>query len=116
MRAFITYTDAKGADRVDVFLQSLPAKDRQKLEYLLQALTGVERLGQPYFKAFTGYPFAFGELILGDFRIFVHRLPGTAGEEKYLLVHGFRKKSQQTPTAEIRIATNRILQYYAEHI
>lgn len=114
MREFITYTDADGNDLIEEFLSELPAKDGQKITRLLHALITVDRLGQPYYKAFSGYPFAFGELILGDYRIFVHRLDGQPGEEKYLMLHGFRKKSQQTPPGEIRIATTRLLDYY-EH-
>jgi len=106
-REFIEYIDKKGNNPVREYLNFLNVNDRKKIEGMIFALKSVERLGSPYYKLFSGYFINIGELIIGDFRIFVSKI----GVEKYLLVHGFRKKSNNTPKAEISIAVNRILDF-----
>ena len=114
MRAFVTYTDRTGHDPVNDFLARIPRKESDRVVRMLEKLADVERLGMPYLKQFAGYPFWFGELLIGDYRIFVHRLPARPGEERYLLVHGFRKKSVETPRREIALATRNVLDYYEQ--
>ncbi|MBC7446975.1 MAG: type II toxin-antitoxin system RelE/ParE family toxin [Hymenobacteraceae bacterium] len=112
MREFNSFIDARGTPMLDAFLAAIPAKDANRIALMLQGLVTVERLGQPYFKRFAGYPFWFGELILGAYRIFIHRLSAQPGQEVYLMVHAFRKKTNETPQAELDAATRNIIRYY----
>lgn len=114
MRTFETYTDRKGVDPVNEYLAGLSLKDATKILRILTGLSSIERLGSPYLKLFSGYPFWFGELIIGNYRIFVHRLGGEAGEERYLLLHAFRKKTQQTPPRELDQAIRNLHDHYAQ--
>jgi phage-related protein len=115
MREFITFVDAKGNDPVMAYIGGPKAAEAQKVLTMLDALNTVERLGKPYFKAFGGFTVTLGELIIGPFRIFVHRLESMPGEERYLMVHMFRKKSNETPQREIDAAIKNIYAFrYAQ--
>ena len=115
MREFITFVDAEGNDPVMSYISGLKTADAQKILAMLAALATVERLGKPYFKAFGGFTVALGELIIGAFRVFVHHLEGRPGEERYLLVPMFRKKSNEMPQREIDAAIKNIYAFrYAQ--
>ena len=115
MREFVTYVDAKGHDVLADSLAELPASDVAKVLTMLDALQQVDELGMPYFRIFRGFAVTLGELRIGAFRIFVHRLDALPGQERWLLVHMFRKKSERTPQREIETAVKRIIAYRYEH-
>ena len=110
MREFIFYTDARGRQPVADFLEG--EVTQREAQYLLSWLADAAEwpvLQYPHFKRLTNYEPWLGELRANRFRIFVHRLPG----DRFLLVHAFKKKSDETPKSEIRTALNRIKQYLA---
>lgn len=115
MREFVTYVDAKGHDVIADFVAGLPAPEIAKLLTMLEALAQVDELRMPYFKIFRGFTVTLGELRIGAFRIFAHRLEALPGQERWLLVHVFRKKSERTPHREIDLAIKRIIAYRYEH-
>src|SRR5688572_29662539 len=108
MRTFLYYQDFKGAEPVKTSIGKLKANEANKVVVMLEALTSVDMLAMPYYRQFRGYLLDFGELRIGNFRIFVHKL----SENEYLLLHLFRKKSDETPTSEIDIALKRLQDYY----
>lgn len=60
------------------------------------------------YKKFIGYEFDLGELIIGDFRIFVTQISANS----YEMLHIFRKKTNETPEKEINIAISRYKKKY----
>ena len=108
VREFVYYEDEKGNRPVELFILGLKQKKEQRqLLTKLVVMASFPQLQEPQYKRFTGYPFDFGELRPGDFRIFVHRV----SEGVYLMLHAFRKKSNDTPEKEINLATKRVLNY-----
>ena len=107
MREFIFYEDERGRAPVEEFIEKLPRKEQRQLLTKLAVMAEFPHLQEPQYKRFTGYPFDFGELRPGNFRIFVHRVR----EGVYLLLHAFRKKSDETPAKEINLATKRVFNY-----
>ncbi len=92
------------------FVESLPQIARAKINNTIELLKEFGlKLGPPHSKKLTGTP--LWELrILGqnNIRIFYVAIPG----QKFLLLHGFVKKSDKTPTKEINTATKRLLLYH----
>jgi Phage derived protein Gp49-like (DUF891) len=105
MREFIFYTDARGRQPVaDFFEQELTEREAAYLLAWLEEAAQWPVLQYPQFKRLPDYEPWLGELRANRFRIFVHRLPGNL----FLLVHAFKKKSDNTPKAEIKKALARI--------
>jgi phage-related protein len=108
MRTFLYYQDFKGLEPVKASIEKLKANEANKIVVMLEALASVSVLSMPYYRQVRGFLLDFGELRIGNFRIFVHKLT----ETEYLLLHLFRKKSDETPSAEIDIALKRLQDYY----
>ena len=105
---FTYYEDSRGHAPVEEFIVAIAErKIRAQLLAKLSLIAQRSFLAEPHYKRFTNYPVDFGELIMGDFRIFVHRV----GKQEYLLVHAFRKKSNATPRKEIDLAFGRVLDF-----
>jgi len=111
MREFIGFVDAKGKEPVMEFIAQLKQPEADKVVTMLEALTSVDELRLPYFKPLRGLRETLAELIIGPFRIFVHRLDGGPGQERYLLVHMFRKKSNETPVTELEKALKNVIAF-----
>jgi phage-related protein len=101
------YEDADGYCPVQAFLESLPVKDRNKLLYVIDLLAEFgTRLTMPHCKAIVGYKglfelrSQFGNNIQRVF--YVH-----LNAERFVLLHGFTKKTQKTPKGEITKAVTR---------
>ena len=88
--------------------------NKKDLEYIIK--NGIiefrmfPQIQRPFFKLFKD-EYITGEIIVGNFRIFVYRV----SEKEYLLVRLFRKKSNETPESEKEIARNRIKQWIKEN-
>src|SRR2546430_2774051 len=106
-REFLFYSTLKGRTPASEFIESLPKKDNEKIYYTLDSLQEIDRLGYPYYKKFANYLIDFGELIIGRYRIFVSRIDA----DTYLLLHGFIKKSYETPKQESEKAYSYLIEY-----
>ncbi len=108
MWEFTYYEDSRGTAPVEDFILAIAdRKTRAQLLAKLVLIAGRLFLAEPHYKRFTNYPVDFGELIIGDFRIFVHRV----SKNEYLMVHAFRKKSNATPRRETELAFGRVLDF-----
>ncbi len=107
MREFTFYEDVDGNSPVEEFLDKLPKKDRAYILAKLLYYAGLPAFSDKHYKPFKNYPFDFGELRPLPYRIFVHRYSAT----EYVMVHGFRKKTENTPPKETAKAKSRILDF-----
>ena len=100
------YISASGENPFDKFLDSLSEKQQRKI---LRILTNIGTYGLttaiPHIKKLTGT--ALWEIrILGQDNIRVFY--ATLVENSILVLHGFSKKSQKTPSREIKTAIDRL--------
>jgi len=101
------YTDEDGHNPVQAYVESLPAKAQAKILHVLTLLEtfGIQ-LREPHTKALTGYRNLF-ELRIKQgsdiYRVFYFHWI----DQHFVLLHGFTKKSNQTPRTEIAKALKR---------
>jgi len=103
MRTIIFYRTAEGKCPVEDFLDSLPAKAAQKVTWVLRLVEDLNLVPASYFKKLSGTEEIWEcRISLGSnaYRI----LSFLAGNSVVVLTHGFVKKSQKTPRAEIEKA------------
>lgn len=85
----------------DQFLNKLPEKDRQKIDYVLSALKSVDRISSKVVKHLTDGLYEIridcGNNIYRIFFMFDK-------ENIIILFNGFKKKSQKTPHSELEKA------------
>ena len=86
------------------FLSELPAQDRVEVRNVLRLLQefGV-LLGMPHARPITGHR-KLWELRAGSLRLLYFAHAG----RRFVILHGFRKQSQKTPTQEIVSAERRM--------
>jgi phage-related protein len=109
------YKTESGRCPVQEFIDSLSKKARAKVFRDIDLLEefGLE-LRAPFVRNITGVPklkelrTKFGA---DNYRIFYFAFTG----RKFILLHGFIKKTRQTPQREIQIAVNRMNDYTARH-
>ena len=108
------YESLNGDKPVEEFIKSLDEKARLKVSRTLDLLESFGLEGTyPHFKKLTGT--SLWELrILGadSIRIFYVTITGKI----FLLLHGFKKKKQKTPTKEIKVAQKRLNEYQLRKI
>ena len=101
-RTVLFYKTTDGKCPVQEFLDSLPGKVAQKIVWVLKLLEDLEIVPSYYFKKLVGTEeiwecrIQFGS---NAYRIFCFFMGSSV-----VLTHGFLKKSQRTPTHEIRRA------------
>jgi len=111
------YRDSKGKEPVAEFLDSLPIKTRAKMVRLIDLLSkkGV-LLKEPYTKKVKG---KIREIIVNDKEGAVRVLYFSFTGKKFILLHGFIKKTNKTPKGDIETAEKRMsdfLQRYGGQI
>ena len=101
------YATQRGKSPVEEFLDWLPAPERAKVRNVLRLLKefGV-LLGLPHSRSISGHA-KLRELRGGDVRLFYFARTG----RRFIILHGFRKKSQKTPPAEIATAERRMKEF-----
>lgn len=105
----VLYTTAT-ASPVRDFLDSLPPKIYRKAFWTLETVQQFGRAGSHYFKALKGTGGLFEVRVTasrGDLRLLGFFAPG----DRFVLVHGFVKKSQDTPEHELKLALQRMGAY-----
>lgn len=103
------YENVRGNKPVEEFMNSLEAKIRLKIISAIELLKefGLEG-GYPHIKKLTGTNLWEYRIVGSDnIRIFYVSVTGKI----FLLLHGFKKKEQKTPTKEIKIAEERLQEY-----
>ncbi len=105
----ILYKDRGGDKPVEKFILSLELKSRTKVYNSVRLLEsfGIS-VGPPHVKKLTGT--ALWELrIVGadSIRIFYVTITG----KTFLLLHGFKKKQDKTPSKEIKVALFRLAEF-----
>lgn len=99
------YEDSRGRKPVEKYIDSLESSKQTNIFKVFNLIKefGIE-LGQPYLKPIRG---KIWEMKPGSSRIlyFVHT------GKKFVLLHGFTKKTRKTPPKEIRLAVKRKKDY-----
>src|SRR4030043_603785 len=99
------YENARGEKLVEEFLDSLEVKAKLKVTRAFELLEtfGFEG-GYPHVKKLSGSDLWEYRILGSDnIRLFYVSMTG----KTFLILHGFKKKKQKTPTKEIRIAEQR---------
>ncbi|MBI3361425.1 MAG: type II toxin-antitoxin system RelE/ParE family toxin [Chloroflexi bacterium] len=104
------YRDPSGRGPVAEFLATLNETDHAAVTRLVKLLEQYGlKLGKPYVKALIGHR-KLWELRVkrpsGAIRLFYFAHTG----KRFVILHGFRKKSQKTPKRELRIAEQRMME------
>ena len=103
------YENARGEKPVEEFFDSLDKKANFKITHAIELLEtfGIEG-GYPHVKKLTGTNLWEYRILGSDsIRIFYVSMTGKI----FLILHGFKKKKQKTPTKEIKIAEERLEEY-----
>jgi phage-related protein len=103
------YTDAKGREPVAEFIDALPIGTQAKVFRLIDLLARHHvLLKEPYTRQLKG---KLRELrvvdAIGKMRVLYFAYTG----KRFILLHGFVKKTKKTPRREIDIAENRMQDY-----
>ena len=104
------YQTAAGACPVEEFLDSLNAKQAQKVLWVLRAVQELPRVPKQYFKKLEGRDDLWE--VRAEFGGDAFRLLGfwDAGQ-LIILTNGFAKKTQKTPERELALAEQRKRDY-----
>lgn len=103
------YESSSGDKPVENFINSLEEKAQTKITRTLELLEefGI-RIGLPHAKKLVGTP--LWELrVLGSDSIRIFYI--TKEQQSFLLLHGFKKKTQKTEKKEIKVALVRLSEY-----
>ena len=108
------YESLTGDQPVEKFILSLDIKAQDKITRTFDHLEEFgQNLGSPHMKKLTGTNLWELRILGGDsIRIFYVTVTG----KTFLLLHGFKKKTQKTPQREIRIAEKRLHEYKTRRI
>jgi len=100
------YRDSKGNEPVADFIDALPNETQAKVFRIIDLLGeyGV-LLKEPYTRQVRG---KIRELRLKDVQGAIRILYFTYTERRFILLHGFIKKTEKTPLREIEIAEKRM--------
>jgi phage-related protein len=110
MREIIFYTTPSGKSPVQDFLDSLSAKESQKVTWVLNLLESLPMVLQEYFKKLQNSDGIWEIGVKQGNNAF--RLLGFLDKGKLvILTNGFARKSQKTPPQEIALAEQRKHEY-----
>ena len=100
------FVDSRGKRPVDEFLNTLPLSSRLKVNLVLDLLREFgTMLNRPHVRKIVGTK--LWEVRTGG-EVPVRILYVAKAGRKFLLLHGFVKKTQKTPDKEISLATRRL--------
>jgi len=110
MREIIFYRPDSGKCPVEEFLDSLNAKEAQKVTWVLRLVEELPRIPSQYFKKLANTDDIWEiRVILGGNIIRI--LGFWDGPSLIVLTHGFHKKTQKTPLQAIKLAETRKRDY-----
>jgi len=106
MREIVFYRTVSGDCPVEEFLDSLSAKQAQKVTWVMELIEDLEVVPVKYFKKMTGTDDIWEIRVQSGNNIF--RILGFVKENNLVVLnHAFQKKTQKTPKKEIAIAKAR---------
>ncbi len=98
------YKDEKGNVPVEGFIENPPPKEKAKIIWIIDLLEGTGiNLSEPYAKHIEGS--------LWELKPQQNRIIYFLNKETFVLLHGFRKKSQKLPIHERETALRRMEDY-----
>jgi len=110
MREIHFYRTESDLCPVENFLDSLTAKQAQKVTWVLQLIEEIELVPVQYFKKLVNTDDIWEVRIQTGNNIF--RILGFLDDERLVVLnHAFQKKTQKTPKKEIKIAEKRKKDY-----
>jgi phage-related protein len=110
MREIVFYRTLSGKCPVEEFLDCLPAKEAQKVTWVLRLIEDLPRIPERYLKKLAGTDDIWEVRISMAGNIF--RILGFwDGPRLLVLTHAFQKKTRKTPRQAIKIAEARKSDY-----
>ena len=110
MRQVNFYKTDSGKSPIDSFLNSLSAKQAQKVTWVLEIIEELRIVPRQYFKKLANTDDIWEVRVSSGSNIF--RLLGFFdGNNLVILTNGFAKKTQKTPKNEIKLAEKRKKDY-----
>jgi phage-related protein len=108
------YESTNGDQPIEKFIKSLDKKARLKVSRTLDLLEefGLEG-AYPHVKKLTGTSLWELRILGGDS---IRILYITVAGRIFLLLHGFKKKKQKTPSRELKVAEERLREYHSRNI
>ena len=106
MRRVLFYRDDSGNSPIEEFLDGLNAKDARKVTWVLKLIEDVDIVPAIYFKKLTSTNDIWEVRVQSSgnaYRLLCFLQRGSI----VVLTNGFSKKSQKTPSKEIRLAEKR---------
>ena len=105
----IGYQDRQGRQPVNEFILSLPPKGQARIRWTLSLLQEFGlALGMPYAQLLRSKLWELRvQSGVGDYRILYFAHVG----RRFVLLHGFAKKTQKTPEREMEVAERRLTDY-----
>ena len=111
MKEVIFYETASGQKPIEGFLETLSAKEAQKVAWVLNLVEELDRVPSQYFKKLTETDELWEVRVIAGSNIF--RLIGFFYKTNLLvLAHAFQKKTQKTPRQAIKLAEKRKQEYF----
>ena len=111
MRKIIFYKTTGGKSPIGDFLDTLSAKQAQKVTWVLNIIEGLEIIPGQYFKKLVNTDDIWEVRVKIGSNIF--RLLGFFdGSKIVVLSHAFQKKTQKTPRQAIQLAEKRKADYF----
>jgi len=102
----VFYRKESGDCPVEEFLDSLSAKQAQKVAWVLELIEDLDIVPVKYFKKMTGTNDLWEVRVQSGNNIF--RILGFIEKNSFVILnHAFQKKTQKTPKKEIAIAEDR---------
>jgi len=110
MREIIFYRTDSGKCPVEEFLDSLNAKEAQKVTWVLRLVEELPRVPSQYFKKLANTDDIWEVRVILSGNI-IRILGFWDGSNLVVLTHGFHKKTQKTPLQAIKLAEARKRDY-----
>jgi len=110
MKKILFYKLPSGKSPVEIFLDSLSAKEAQKVTWVLMLIEEQEQVSTKYYKQLSntdGIVEIRIQLAKNNFRLLGFEHNGSL----VVLTNGFRKKDQKVPKSEIELAQQRKKEY-----
>ena len=111
MREVLFYETASGQKPIEGFLETLSAKEAQKVAWVMKLVEELDRVPSQYFKKLIKTDDLWEVRVIVGSNIF--RLLGFFyGTNLLVLAHAFQKKTQKTPRQAIKLAEERKHEYF----
>ena len=110
MRGILFYKTQSGASPIEDFIDDLNARQAQKVTWVLRLIEELDQIPKQYFKKLSGTDNIWEVRVKDGKEIF--RLLGFWKDSKFIiLVHAFKKKSQQIKKSDLKLAERRKREY-----